>query len=53
MNIVSFGTEAKQFVRGDKITQLVVLPVLYVKVEQAEEIQGGPRGDNGYGSTGR
>lgn len=47
------GTEAKQFIRGDKITQLVVLPVLYVNVEQTEEIQGGPRGDNGYGSTGR
>lgn len=53
VKLYNHGTEAKQFTRGDKITQLVVLPVLYVKVEQAEEIQGGPRGDNGYGSTGR
>lgn len=53
VKLYNHGTEAKQFSRGDKITQLVVLPVLYVKVEQAEEIQGGPRGDNGYGSTGR
>lgn len=53
VKLYNHGTEAKQFSRGDKITQLVVLPVLYVKVEQTEEIQGGPRGDNGYGSTGR
>ena len=53
VKLYNHGTEAKQFSRGDKITQLVVLPVLYPRVEQAEDIQGGPRGDNGYGSTGR
>lgn len=53
VKLYNHGTEAKQFARGDKITQLVVLPVLYPRVEQVEEIQGGPRGDNGYGSTGR
>lgn len=53
VKLYNHGTEAKQFSRGDKITQLVVLPVLYVKVEQAEEIQGGDRGENGFGSTGR
>ena len=52
VKLYNHGTEAKQFSRGDKITQLVVLPVLYPRVEQAEDIQGGPRGDNGYGSTG-
>ena len=53
VKLYNHGAEAKQFSRGDKITQLVVLPVLYVKVEQAEEIQGGDRGDGGFGSTGR
>lgn len=53
VKLYNHGAEAKQFSRGDKITQLVVLPVLYVRVEQAEEIQGGDRGDNGFGSTGR
>lgn len=53
VKLYNHGTEAKQFSRGDKITQLVVLPVLYVKVEQAEELDGGDRGDNGFGSTGR
>lgn len=53
VKLYNHGTEAKQFSRGDKITQLVVLPVLYPRVEQTDEIQGGDRGDNGFGSTGR
>lgn len=53
VKLYNHGTEAKQFTRGDKITQLVVLPVLYVKVEQTEELDGGDRGDGGFGSTGR
>ena len=42
--------------RGDKISQLVVLPVLYADVEQVgslEELSAGERGKNGFGSTGR
>lgn len=38
---------------GDKVTQLVVIPCNYVDVELVEEIDGGPRGDAGFGSTGR
>lgn len=38
---------------GDKISQLVVIPVLYEPVEIADAIEGGERGDNGFGSTGR
>lgn len=41
------------FQRGDKITQLVVMPVHYVTYEQVDEINAGERGANGYGSTGR
>ena len=41
------------FKAGDKITQLVVMPVLYPDFEQVDEIEGGERGDAGYGSTGR
>ena len=38
---------------GDKISQLVVIPVLYEPVEIVDAIEGGERGDNGFGSTGR
>ena len=39
--------------RGDKISQLVVLPVRYEGVEIVEEISGGARGENGFGSSGK
>lgn len=39
--------------RGDKITQLVVLPVLLDGIEVVDEINGFERGAAGFGSTGR
>ena len=41
------------FKRGDKITQLVVLPVLYESVDLVRSLAETERGDNGFGSTGR
>lgn len=38
---------------GDKISQLVVIPVQFVDVEIVDEIEGGERGDAGFGSTDR
>ena len=38
---------------GDKISQLVILPVLYLTPVQVDKIEGGERGNNGFGSTGR
>lgn len=38
---------------GDKVTQLVVIPVCYERVEIVDSIGGGERGDGGFGSTGR
>lgn len=39
--------------KGDKISQLVIIPVRYEAVEIVDEIYGGERGDAGFGSTGR
>lgn len=41
------------FRRGEKISQLVVMPVEYVGFELVEDIAGGLRGDAGFGSSGR
>lgn len=38
--------------RGDKIAQLVVMPVMYEPVEVVNSIKGGDRGADGFGSTG-
>lgn len=45
----------KEFKRGDKITQLVIMPCMLYDVQEVEldEIKGGERGDNGFGSTGK
>lgn len=39
--------------RGDKIAQIIVTPCEYVKVNVVDEIDGGERGENGFGSTGK
>lgn len=41
------------FNRGDKISQLVVMPFAVCAFEYAETLDGGSRGNNGFGSTGR
>lgn len=38
---------------GDKISQLVVVPILTPDLEFVDELDGGERGNNGFGSTGR
>lgn len=40
------------FEAGHKITQLVIVPVMYAEFEQVDEIGEGERGSNGHGSTG-
>ena len=39
--------------KGDKISQLVILPVLRPAPMLVDKIEGGERGNNGFGSTGR
>ena len=39
--------------RGDKITQLVIVPVLTPKLEVVDELDDTERGEKGFGSTGR
>lgn len=53
VKVYNHGNEGISFNVGDKITQLVIMPVIYPDFEQVEEIAGGERGSNGYGSTGR
>ena len=41
------------FEAGEKISQLVIVPVRYEEVEIAESLSKTERGDKGFGSTGR
>lgn len=39
--------------RGDKITQLVILPCEYVHFDLVDDLEDSERGGNGFGSTGK
>ena len=39
--------------RGDKISQLVILPILKPELELVDSLEQTERGDNGFGSSGR
>lgn len=39
--------------KGDKISQLVILPIITPTLELVDELEPTERGDNGFGSTGR
>lgn len=39
--------------RGDKITQLVILPVIIPEIEVVEQLEVKGRGNDGFGSSGR
>lgn len=48
------GAAMERFDAGNKITQLVILPLADIdELVQVDEIKSGERGDNGFGSTGR
>lgn len=53
VKLYNHGDEDYAFKAGDKVTQLVVLPVVCEPVEQVSEFNRTERGDNGFGSTGR
>lgn len=53
VRLYNHSDEAYTFEPGDKVTQLVVFPVVYVPLEVVDSIDGGERGSDGFGSTGR
>jgi len=53
VRVYNHGAFPKEFKAGDKVTQLVVVPVTYPTYVESESIDGGERGDDGLGSTGR
>lgn len=48
-----FDAHTVRFDRGDKIIQLVLLPIIKPDIEIVDSLEETERGDNGFGSTGR
>lgn len=53
VKLYNHGGEDHEFEAGDKVTQLVVMPVVREPLEQVSAFRPSERGDNGFGSTGR
>jgi dUTP pyrophosphatase len=53
VKLYNHGNEPYKFERGDKITQLVIMPIPNVTLAQVTEFADTERGDNGFGSSGR
>lgn len=47
-------SDTNKYIReGEKISQLVILPIITPTLELVDELEPTERGDNGFGSTGR
>lgn len=53
VKLYNHGPNTTVIKAGQKISQLVVVPVRYEPVEIVDEIGAGERGEDGFGSTGR
>lgn len=47
------GAEHKIFHKGDKVIQIVLLPIFKPDIEVVDKLDNTERGSNGFGSTGR
>lgn len=50
--LVNLGSEAVSIQRGDRIAQLVVVPVAAVEFVVVDALEPSDRGESGFGSTG-
>lgn len=53
VKIYNHGDEEVRFYPGDKLTQIVFLPIPKVELNKVDAFAETERGDNGFGSTGR
>lgn len=53
VKLYNHGDEDYQVYRGNKISQLVILPVLTPDLEMVDKLDDTDRGNNGFGSSGK
>lgn len=51
--IMNLGTEPYTLHAGDKIIQMLIMPVVRVDIEEAEELSNSDRGAGAFGSSGK
>lgn len=53
VKLYNHGAAPKVFAKGDKITQIVILPIPSVELSVTDDFGYTERGNNGFGSSGR
>lgn len=53
VKLYNHGSESYMIETGDKISQLVILPIITPELELVTELEETERGNKGFGSTGR
>lgn len=53
VKLYNHGDEHHVIERGDKITQLVIVPCEYVQFDVVDDLEDSERGSDGFGSTGK
>ncbi|MAF13375.1 MAG: dUTP diphosphatase [Parcubacteria group bacterium] len=53
VNLINLGNEIYQINKGDKIAQLVIMPVIKADLEETENLSNTSRGEGRFGSTGK
>ncbi len=53
VKLYNHGDEYHVIERGDKITQLVIVPCEYVQFDLVDDLEDSERGGDGFGSTGK
>ena len=51
--LVNLGAQRVDIARGDRVAQLVIVPVVVVGIEVVESLEETERGEAGFGSSGR
>jgi len=53
VNLINLSDKSYQIKKGDKIAQLVIMPIVEAKLEETKELEDSSRGQGRFGSTGR
>jgi dUTP pyrophosphatase len=53
VNLINHGDGAYEVVRGQRIAQLLILPVIQADLELVDDLSPSERAEGGFGSTGR
>ena len=53
VNLINLGQEPYKISKGDKIAQLIIMPVTIAELEEVDKLSDSDRGSGRFGSTGK